>query len=174
MEQNEISVGISNHTVGAGGLITQANAVGNPTVYALQVGTFATGCYLIQKDITTGFAEIIWKMTGTPSAVAWTQQEFGATATASAGAATMNAARGVVTSEALTTAAGSTYTLTLADTFIKAGSVVSASAKLGTATTGVPLVTKVVVTAGQAVITVLNIAATAALNGTILITVGVQ
>jgi hypothetical protein len=90
------------------------------------------------------------------------------TATATAGAATLNAAgSGVVTSEALTTAAAATYTLTLTNDMIAAGDVVLASVKYGTSTTGSPVVTQVTPAAGSVVIIVQNIAASAAVNGTL-------
>lgn len=89
------------------------------------------------------------------------------TATATAGAATLNKSAGVITSEALTTAAGATYTLTLTDSTIAAADQVMASVQLGTATTGMPVVTTVTPAAGSVVIVVQNIHASAALNGTI-------
>lgn len=89
------------------------------------------------------------------------------TATATSGAATLNKIAGVVTSESLTTAAGATYTLTVTDSAIAATDIVFASVALGTATTGMPAVTTVTPAAGSLVIIVQNIAASAALNGTI-------
>lgn len=89
------------------------------------------------------------------------------TAAATSGAATLNKNAGVITSEALTTAAGATYTLTLTDTTIAAADQVFASAALGTATTGMPAVTTVTPGAGSLVVIVQNIHASAALNGTI-------
>ena len=89
------------------------------------------------------------------------------TATAVAGAATLNKNAGVITSEALTTAAGATYTLTLTDSAIAAADQVMASVSLGTATTGTPTITTVTPAAGSVVIIVQNIHASAALNGTI-------
>lgn len=89
------------------------------------------------------------------------------TATAIAGAATLNKPAGAVTSEALTTAAGADYVLTLTDSDIAAGDQVFASVKLGSATTGVPAVATVTESNGQVVIVIQNIHASAALNGTI-------
>ena len=89
------------------------------------------------------------------------------TASATAGAATLNKSAGVITSEALTTAAGATYTLTLTDSAIAAADQVLASVQLGTATTGTPVVTTVTPAAGSVVIVVQNIHASAAVNGTI-------
>lgn len=88
------------------------------------------------------------------------------TATATAGAATLAKPAGVITSEALTTAADATYTLTLTNSTIAAADQVFASVALGTATTGMPVVTTVTPAANSVVIVVQNIGA-AALNGTI-------
>lgn len=91
------------------------------------------------------------------------------TATATAGAATLAKDSGKITSEALTTAAGATYTLTLTNSAIAAADMVFASVALGTATTGMPVITRVTPGANSVVIVVQNIHASAALNGTIVI-----
>jgi hypothetical protein len=89
------------------------------------------------------------------------------TAMATAGAATLNKGSGIVTSEALTTAAGATYTLTITNSTIAATDLVFPSVELGTATTGTPAITTTTVVAGTITIIVQNIHASAALNGTI-------
>lgn len=89
------------------------------------------------------------------------------TATATAGAATLNKGSGIVTSEALTTAAGATYTLTITNSTIVASDLVFASVQLGTATTGTPVVTTATAGNGTLTVVVQNIHASAALNGTI-------
>lgn len=89
------------------------------------------------------------------------------TATATTGAATLNTGSGTITSESLTTAAGATYTLTLTDSDIAATDLVMVNVRLGTATTGIPAIATVTPAAGSVVIVVQNIAASAALNGTI-------
>ena len=91
------------------------------------------------------------------------------TATASGGAATLNKDSGKITSETLSTAAGSTYTLTLTNSAIVAADMVFASVALGTATTGMPVVTRVTPSATGVVIIIQNIHASAAFNGTIVI-----
>lgn len=91
------------------------------------------------------------------------------TATATAGAATLAKDSGKITSESLTTAAGSTYTLTLTNSAIAAADMVFASVAYGTATTGMPVITRVTPAANSVVIVVQNIHASAALNGTIVI-----
>ena len=92
------------------------------------------------------------------------------TATATAGAATLNnAGSGIVTSESLTTAPGSDYTLTLTNNMVTATDLVLANVQYGTATTGAPLVSRVTPGSGSVVIIVRNgtIGTDAALNGTI-------
>jgi hypothetical protein len=91
------------------------------------------------------------------------------TAAATAGAATLNKMAGVITSEALVTAAGADYTLTLTNSAIAAGDQVYFSCGNGTNTQGDLLSANVQVSAGQAVIKVRNGHATQALNGTITI-----
>jgi len=90
--------------------------------------------------------------------------------TASSGAATVNAQGGVVTSEALTTAAAGVYTLTLTNDRIKAGSLVLISIGKGTNTAGTPVLTTVDPATGSVVIIISNEHATAAFNGTLTIT----
>ena len=91
------------------------------------------------------------------------------TAAATTGAATSNTMAGIITSEALTTAAASTYTLTLTNSLITANSNILVTCGFGTATAGVPVVQSVVPGAGSASIVVINNDPAAALNGTILI-----
>jgi hypothetical protein len=81
----------------------------------------------------------------------------------------LNKAAGVITSEALTTAAGANYTLTLTDSDIAAADQVFASVQNGSNTQGTPMVATVAPAAGSVVIVVKNTHATQALNGTILI-----
>jgi len=89
------------------------------------------------------------------------------TATATAGAATLNKSAGVITSEALVTAAAAVYTLTITNSTIAAADQVFASVAYGTATTGEPAIERVTPGAGSVVIRVKNVASAAALNGTI-------
>ena len=89
------------------------------------------------------------------------------TATATTGAATLASRAGTVTSEALTTAAGADYVLTLTNSLITASSVVLASADNGTNTTEGLAINRVTPGAGSVVIHVRNTHATVALNGTI-------
>ncbi len=89
------------------------------------------------------------------------------TGTAASGAVTFNGQAGIITTEDLTTAAAAEYTLTVTNASIKAGSMVLASTGLGTSTEGTPAIGGCTVAAGSVVITVTNVHATQALNGTI-------
>lgn len=88
-------------------------------------------------------------------------------ATSTAGAATINGQTGVITTEALSTAAGSTYTMTLTNGSINANSIVIPTVAKGTATTGEPVVQFVTPAAGSVVILIRNNSAATAFNGTI-------
>lgn len=94
-----------------------------------------------------------------------------ANATASAGAATANAPATIITTEALTTAAGAQYTLTLTNSLINAaasnGDIVSADVWNGTSTTGTPAVTTSTPGVGSVVIVIQNVHASAPFNGTL-------
>ena len=89
------------------------------------------------------------------------------TATATAGAATLSKMAGVVTSEALTTAAGADYTLTLTNTVVAAADLVFVSVQSGTNTTAGLNVHEVTPASGSVVIKIRNAHASAALDGTI-------
>lgn len=95
------------------------------------------------------------------------------TATATSGAATLNNRFGKVTSEALVTAAGATYTLTITNSAVKASDIAVASVAYGTSTTGMPTVCRVTPGAGSLVIIIQNVHASAALNGTIVVSFAV-
>lgn len=87
---------------------------------------------------------------------------------ATAGAATGAAQRGYVTTEALTTAAGAAYTLTLTNPHILANSVILPSVANGTNTQGIVVPGRAKVTAaGTAEIVIQNLHASQALNGTL-------
>lgn len=97
---------------------------------------------------------------------------FSVPGTAVAGAVTVNGAgAGIVTTEALTTAAGAQYTLTLTNNEINFGGgtsdQVNADVCNGTSTTGTPSVTTVTEGTGSVVIVIQNVHASAAFNGTL-------
>lgn len=89
------------------------------------------------------------------------------TATAVAGAATLSTQRGVVTSEALTTAAGADYVMTLTNTKISASSLIFVTVDNGTNSTEGLAVNRVTPGSGSATIRIRNTHAASALNGTI-------
>lgn len=91
------------------------------------------------------------------------------TATATTGAATLNSAgSGIITSESLTTATGSDYTLTITNDMVAAADIVLATVQYGTATLGSPFVARITPAAGSVAIVVRNGGTTdVALNGTI-------
>src|ERR1700741_2103787 len=89
------------------------------------------------------------------------------TASATAGAATLNKQTGTITSEAITTAAGAAYTLTLTNSVVSATSRVTGSVDNGTNTQGIPVVGLVTPGSGSVTIKVYNLHASQALNGTI-------
>jgi hypothetical protein len=92
------------------------------------------------------------------------------TVTAAAGAATLSAFAGKVTTEGLTTAQNAIYTLTLTNDKIKADSIVLVSICDGTNTQGTPMLGYVKPANGSVAIEVINKHATAeALNGTLVI-----
>ena len=83
--------------------------------------------------------------------------------------ATLNeAGSGIITSEALSTAAGALYTLTITNNMVAAADIVLASVAFGTSTTGSPYISRITPGAGSVVIIVRNgVSTDAVLNGTI-------
>jgi hypothetical protein len=78
-------------------------------------------------------------------------------ATASAGAVTLNAAgSGIITTEALSSSAGSPYTLTLTNNMVAATDIVLASVQNGLNTAGNPYIKTITPAAGSVVIVVGN------------------
>lgn len=91
------------------------------------------------------------------------------TATATAGAATLNNKAGKVTSESLSTAAAAAYTLTVTNSTVAATDVCFASVAYGTSSAGVPMVSRVTPGSSSLVIVVTNEHASNAFNGTIVV-----
>lgn len=92
------------------------------------------------------------------------------TATATAGAATLNAHTGKVTTEALTTAQNANYTLTITNSQIAAADIVLVSIANGTNTQGTPVLLRVTPAAGSVAIVIRNAHDIAqALNGTLVV-----
>ena len=91
-------------------------------------------------------------------------------AAATAGAASVTALTGKVTTEALTTAQNAVYTLTITNPRIAAGDVVLVSLANGTNTQGTPVPVRVTPGAGSVAVVVKNIHhAAEALNGTLVV-----
>ncbi len=88
-------------------------------------------------------------------------------ATAAAGAVTLNAVAGTITTESLTTAAGAAYTLTFTNSQILGTSLIIPIVTLGTSTQGVPVVITVTAGSGSATIVVRNDHGSLAFNGTL-------
>jgi hypothetical protein len=91
-----------------------------------------------------------------------------ATATANAGdsyAVTANAMSGAITTDSLTTAAGSSRAITISDSEVSATSLVQVTQAGGTNTAGTPIL-KAVPGAGTITVTLSNNHASAAFNGT--------
>lgn len=91
------------------------------------------------------------------------------TASATAGAATLNKGAGRITSEALTTAGLADYTLTLTNSAIAAADQVMVNVGNGTNTQGDAVVGTVTPAAGSVVVVIRNAHATQALNGTLIV-----
>jgi len=88
--------------------------------------------------------------------------------TEAANAVTASGVAGVITTSALTTAGGANYAITWTNTFITATSVIGLTIQGGTNTTQ-NVNFKVIPGAGSATLTIYNLTAATALNGTILI-----
>lgn len=90
----------------------------------------------------------------------------GKSGTSSAGAVTLNKSAGLITTESVTTAAGSDYTLTITNSKVLASDLVFANVANGSNTGGSPCISTVTPAAGSLVIKVHN-AGAAAFNGTL-------
>lgn len=88
-------------------------------------------------------------------------------ATASGGAATLDAVAGVITTDALTTAAGAEATLTLTNACVGANDAVLVTLANGTNSAGAPVIRTATPAAGAVTIVIRNVHASAALNGTL-------
>lgn len=91
------------------------------------------------------------------------------TATASSDAATVSKMAGKVTSEAKTTAAAGSFTLTITNTVVAATSIILCSVANGTNTQGIPVIALVTPGAGSFTVQVFNLHASQALNGTLVV-----
>lgn len=89
------------------------------------------------------------------------------TASATAGAATLNQPSGIVTSESLTTAAAATYTLTITNSKVAATDIVQATIVGGTNSAGTPVLLSAVPSGTNIIVKIYNTHASAAFNGTL-------
>ena len=154
-EGSLILAAVSNATGNFTTTISNAAAVAQSQVVTIPDGGAATSTFLLNSGVQTfasGAKLTLDKGTGTESA----------------GAVTISHQTGVITSTSLTTAAGSTHTITLTNTLIATTSVVLVSLMGGSNTTiGVQL--SATAANGSSVITVSNNNASSALNGTLII-----
>lgn len=67
--ENQVSVGLSQFTGGANGLIIAGNCIGAP---ATDASIYAPGCTLYQRDSSTGYMTVVWQNTGTALVPVWT------------------------------------------------------------------------------------------------------
>lgn len=95
------------------------------------------------------------------------------TGTGGTSTATLNNRFGKLTTDAITTAAAAEHVITLTNSAVKATDLVLASVAMGTATTGEPAITKIVCGASSVTITIKNVAAAAAVNGTLVVSYAV-
>jgi cytoskeletal protein CcmA (bactofilin family) len=148
-----------NTTVGGTLAVTGTSAfTGNVTA----AGTLAvTGTSALTGNVTVTGDLSAAKLTGAITNTV-------GTATATAGAATLNSRQGKITTEALTTAQDAAYTLTLTNSTIAAADNVFVQVTNGTNAAGCPIVSTVAPAAGSVVIVIRNMIA-AALNGTLVV-----
>lgn len=92
------------------------------------------------------------------------------TATSAAGAVTVAALAGKITTEALTTAALAAYTLTITNSMVDANDMVLVSIANGSNTAGIPIPARALAGAGSITIVIENQHATNAFNGTLVVT----
>lgn len=151
----------ASNTNWSGTSVTATGAIAGGTLAATTTVTAAT---VAATGAVTGATATV---TGLATSGSFKLDTGTKTATAVAGAATLNKSSGIVTSEALTTAAGSAYTLTLTNSTIAAADLVIASIAGGTSTAGLPILLSAVADAGSVVIVVHNAHSADALNGTL-------
>ena len=149
--------------------LTATNNTGN-TITTLKNAAMGQATVISIPDPGTSTANVLLD-TGVNASSTVTQLHVDSgtkTASATSGAATLNKTAGAVTSESITTAAGSTYTLTLTNSAIAAADQVMVSLANGTNTGGTLSLVSVTPASTSVVIIVKNIGASA-FNGTIVI-----
>jgi hypothetical protein len=153
---------------------TQANGATSPVTATAPNGIYtqlAVTTPLIPVDTNLAGGQSPQSVAASPFQIAaWALEAAANTATSTAGAATLNTKAGLITTEALTTAAGSTYTFTLTNSLVTVASAapqVQIMSKSNTAVTSLQLVSATNA-AGSVVWVFKNVGANA-LNGTMLI-----
>jgi hypothetical protein len=91
------------------------------------------------------------------------------TGTTSSSAVTINGYTGLITTEALSTAAGAVETITLTNNKIDSGDAVYCTVANGTNSAGIPMVATVTPADGSCTIVIMNNHASAAVSGTLLV-----
>lgn len=150
--------------------IVQALTENGVTISPVPLSNLPSASALVAVDVqTTGGRQPI-TVAATPFQIAAAAAELiSNTATSTVHAATLNTTGGLITTEALTTAAGATYTFTLTNALLVAGAAApEISMKDGTNTAGGVQVTSITNAVGSTVIVFTN-TGTAAWNGTKLI-----
>lgn len=94
--------------------------------------------------------------------------------TSAAGAITQNSLGGFITTESLTTAAGATYTLTVTNSQVAAGDHIDVEIAGGSNSAGIAVKGRVTPAAGSFAIQVMNLHASAAFNGTLILSYSVK
>lgn len=152
-------------------------AAGNPTLHFAATTGVIDGMGIVDSTAPTVIpaGTVVLSHTATTAVMSANAVNAGVGGTDSIvfSGATLNKSAGVITTEALTTAAAASYTLTVADSSIAATDQVFASVAYGTSTTGTPAVTRVTPGAGTLAIVIQNVHASVALNGTLKISFGV-
>lgn len=154
--------------------VTGQAAAGGANVAVISSGTNenltidAKGSGSITLGSTSTGNIITGQNTRVASGKTWGLLDTG-TATATAGAATLNTSTGKVTTEALTTAAGAAYTLTITNSQIAAADIVMVNVANGTNSQGIVMAGRVTTAAGSVVISIRNLDASVAFNGTLVV-----
>lgn len=120
--------------------------------------------YSTQGDVVQFEADAI-PATGNPLVID-TGGASGKTTTSTSGAATLNKSSGIITTEALATAAGADFTLTITDAKVLVSDIVFVNVANGSNTGGAPTVSTVTPSAGSLVVKIHNSGASA-FNGTL-------
>lgn len=157
-----VDTGVSGITALTGDVTASGSGSVATTIQKLKGG-------LINASVATPFTNEVFQWSGNP-AVGWVNAAH-QVGTAVAGSVTFSGQNGtniIVTTEALTTAAGATYALTVISAELTSSSNILTDVTYGTATTGIPKVVKKVQAGGSCTFTIENIDPLVAFNGTLI------